>query len=260
MTAAEITVRGRPVASVFGSFGKGVPGSVGLSFGTSGGPTCDRGCPYHPASTAGPDAAPVAGRCYAARTERFRRAAGDRLAAFDDAGPEAVARRAWHESAARGHRFPWFRVSVFGGVPADPAAAPSLARLAWGLAAAGTPVHWPVETEAKRTAWGEVVPPEIAVRWSVPLGSDRWTTAAGPVSTVAGDPAAREPDRLAAARAAAAARRASTGRRCVVCPAVASRIIRTAAAGRRTAGAPAARCGSCRACSDPAVDVVFPLH
>ena len=259
-TPAEITVGGRPVASVLGTFGKGVPGAVAVNLGSSGGPTCSRACPYHPETT-DPDAADLGARCYAVRTERFRKTAAARLAAFDDAGPETVARRAFHELAARGFRAPWLRISAFGGVPEDPADAPSLARLAWGAAAAGTPVHWPTETRAKRTAWANVVPPEIAVRWSVPA-TDRsaWATDPGPVSTVAGSPGDREPARLRDARSVAADRRRATGRRCIVCPAVASRILRTAAAGVRTAEAPGARCDSCRACADPGTDVVFPLH
>jgi NAD-dependent dihydropyrimidine dehydrogenase PreA subunit len=251
MTVVPLMVRGRPV-SVLGTIGKAVPGSVAVSFAPSGGRYCETVCPHHPEN---------GGACYAVRTERFRKPLAARLAESERVGAESVAVQARAESAARGHRFPWFRVAAFGSVPGDPDDAPTLAALCRDLVAAGTPVHFPTETRGKRDRWTAAIGGAVAVRWSIPSPSDpAWTTDPGPVSTVAGSRDEREPDRLAAARAAASARRASTGRRTIVCPAVASRIIRTATAGKRTAGSDRAKCGGCTACADHGTDVVYPLH
>jgi len=243
-----LTVRGKPVAEVLGSFGKAVPGSVHLSLAPSGGRWCSRSCPHLPAN---------GGKCYAERTERFRIALGDRLAAFDAAGPEPVAARAFAESAIRGHRFPWARVSAFGGVPEDPADVPSLVRLVRAWLDAGTPVHFPAETQRKADRWTRAIGrPEFEVRESV-ADPRRFVRAVrhrlrGVFSTVAGDPGDSRPERLRKAREVAERARA-LGDRVIVCPAVASRILRGSAG--------SAKCGACRACSDRDIrGVVFPLH
>lgn len=261
MNAAPValSIGGRPLDPL-GTFGKGVTGSVHLSLAPSGGRYCDTGCALHPESTS-PHAAPVAARCYAVRVERFRGRLGAKLAAVGAMDPESVASLARGLSAARGHRFPWFRVSAFGGVP-SPDAVPSLAGLLRDLDAAGTPVHFPTESPGKRDRWRDALDGSgVVVRLSIAPGDPAWGTDPLPASTVA----VGSGDHLDAARDAAAARRVATGRRCIVCPAVASGILATrrhrAAGGRgRAAGSPRAKCGTCRACADPGVDVVYPLH
>lgn len=249
MIATPLTIGGR--APVLGSFGKGAPGSVALNFAPSGGSNCDAGCPYHPESTAA-NAAPGGARCYAARTETRpdRRQLADKLSRHEAAGADAVLEAAAAELAARGWRLPWFRISAFGSVPATPPR--GLRAMLERLAEAGTPVHLPVETARKAARYRAALGDVVAVRESVATPR-RWRTASGPVSTVAGSMATPPRERLEAAREAAADRRRRTGRRVVVCPAVAAGTLRRGAANR-------AKCGSCTACADPYVDVVYPAH
>lgn len=250
MTTATITIGGR--LPVLGEFGKGAPGSLALNFAPSGGENCATSCPYHPESTAA-NAAPGGARCYAARTEARpdRQGLSAKLERHAAAGADAVLEAADAELAARGYRAPWLRVSAFGSVPPKPP--PRLRRLLERLAGAGTPVHLPVESPAKARRYRQAVGDIVAVRESVAT-LRRWRTAPGPVSSVAGSMAESPRERVTAAKAAAADRARRTGRRVVVCPAVAERALR----GRRATGS--AKCGRCTACADPAVDVVYPAH
>ena len=249
MTSVSLTIGGaRPV---LGTFGKGLAGAVALNFGRSGGRHCATGCPYHPASTS-PHAEPERARCYAATCERRpdRLALAAKLARHEDAGPAEVVAAAVVELDHRGWRLPWFRLSAFGSVPAKVPA--GLAGLLARLAAVGTPVHLPVETGRKAAAYRRgLAGVPVVVRESV-AGPRRWLSAGGPCSAVAGSMEQRPRERVEAAKAAARARTAAVGRRCIVCPAVAASALRT--------GSTRAKCGACIACADPAVDVVYPVH
>jgi len=61
-------------------------------------------------------------------------------------------------------------------------------------------------------------------------------------------------ERVSEAKRIAAARSARTGRKCIVCPAVAARYL------HHNRPAPLAKCGNCTACAHSHVDVVYPLH
>lgn len=249
MTIATLTIGGaRPV---LGAFSKGAPGSVALNFAPSGGANCATGCPYHPRSTSA-HAAPGGARCYAARCEARpdRQQLAAKLERHEVAGADAVLEAASAELAARGWRVPWLRVSAFGSVP--PTVPRGLRGFLARLRDAGTPVHLPVETARKARRYRAAVGDLVAVRESVATPR-RWRTAPGPVSTVAGSMDTPPRERLEAARDAAADRRRRTGRRVVVCPAVAAGTLRRGAASR-------AKCGACTACSDAATDVVYPAH
>lgn len=250
MKTATLTIGGaRPV---LGSFSKGASGSLALNFAPSGGANCATSCPYHPESTAA-NAAPGGARCYAARCEARPDRAGlaAKLERHAAAGADAVIEAATAELAARGWRLPWLRISAFGSVPAVPPQ--RLRAMLERLRDAGTPVHLPVETSRKARRYRQAVGDIVAVRESVAT-LRRWRTAPGPVSGVAGSMADSPRERVASAKAAAADRARRTGRRVVVCPAVAERALR----GRRATGS--AKCGRCTACADPAVDIVYPAH
>ena len=61
-------------------------------------------------------------------------------------------------------------------------------------------------------------------------------------------------ERVRESKRVAAERTARTGRKCIVCPAVAARYLN----GNKPN--PAAKCGNCVACALAHVDVVYPLH
>jgi hypothetical protein len=242
---ATLTVNGR---AVLGSFGKGIPGSVTLNFATSGGANCDRECAYHPEST---NEAAGSVRCYAASCENRhdRKELRAKLERHEATNAAEIISRASLEMALRGYFAPWFRFSAFGSVPA--AVPGNLRDFLARLAAAGTPVHFPVETAGKAEAYREAVGDLVAVRESV-TSPARWIAAPGPVSAVAGSMSMKPRERVSAARAMAKARKAATGRRVVICPAVAARHLRTDSVN--------AKCGNCTACSNRAIDILYPAH
>jgi hypothetical protein len=234
---------------ILGEFSKGCAGSVALNFDRSGGANCDRGCPYHPQSTS---AAAGGARCYADRVERRpdRRELAAKLDRHGAAGADAVLAAAERELAAAAFRVPWFRISSFGSVPPTPPA--GLRPLLLRLIKAGTPVHFPIETGRKAARYRRALAGVgVAVRESVAT-MRRWRTAAGAVSIVAGSMDQPPRKRVAEAKRVAAERTARTGRRAIVCPAVAARALRT--------GSEKAKCGICTACADPSTDIVYPAH
>ena len=248
MTAATLTIGGR--RPVLGTFSTGCAGSVALNFAPSGGANCDAACPYHPATTS-PHAEPAGARCYAVKCEaRYSTTLAPKLARHAAAGAEAVVAAADRECAERGYRLPWFRFSAFGSVPA--AVPAGFRRLVERLAAAGTPVHLPIESARKANRYRRARQGlGVAVRESV-AGRRRWLAAPAACSVVGGTMADAPRERIAASKALAAARRRATGRRVVVCPAVAGKHLRT--------GTDRAKCGRCTACADPGTDIVYPAH
>lgn len=240
---------------VLGSFGKGTAGSVALNYARSGGSNCSKVCPYHP-ETESPHAADIDARCYAARCEARpdRSQLAAKLDRHESAGGDEVSARAYAEARAHRFRFPWFRFSAFGSVPDTPPR--DLVRMVEELASAGTPIHLPIEDPDRAARYRAALPDSVAVRLSVPIVDPEWMRSDGPVSTVAGSMDESPMDRLAAAKNAAARFMGATGRRAVVCPAVASTTYR-----RRGRNVAPVKCGDCTACADPTVGaVVYPAH
>ena len=250
MTLIPLTVGGS--APVLGTFSKGCAGSVALNFAPSGGVNCDQACPYHPATTspaaAGDPDPPV---CYAVNCEgRYSNTLVPKLERHAAAGAAAVVAAADRECAERRYRLPWFRFSAIGSVPA--AVPDGFRRLVARLAAAGTPIHLPIESARKANRYRRALEGlGVAVRESV-TGLRRWRSAPAACSIVAGSMSDSPRERVEAAKRYAADRTARTGRRCIVCAAVAARFLRT--------GSTLAKCGRCTACADPRVDIVFPAH
>ena len=238
-------------AKVLGSFGKATPGAAALNFGQSGGDNCDTACPYHPGSDS-PHAAPDRARCYAATCEARadRKQLAAKLERHERAGADALTAAAFGECANQGFRFPWFRVSSFGSVPAI--VPTGFVRLIQKLVDAGTPVHFPIEPGGKIETYREALKGiPVAVRESVACSRD-FLTRPGPISFVVGTMRQRPRERVALAIRYAKSRRRRTGRRAVVCPAVAAVHLRTKS--KR------AKCGGCTACDDPAIDILYPVH
>ena len=244
----SLTINGKPV---LGGFGKGLPGSVTLNFATSGGSNCDTACAYHPHST-NPNASSADARCYAAACENRhdrtqllaklqRHEATDAVALIDSATRE-LNRSGW--------RAPWFRFSAFGSVPMQVPA--NFRAFVDSLRKAGIPVHLPIESATKADTYRMALQGiDIAVRESV-TDIHRWTMVATPMSIVAGSMTQRPAQRIVEAKRIAKARADATGRKVIVCPAVAAMHLRTKS--------DKAKCGSCTACANANLDIVYPVH
>ena len=213
-----LTIQGRP--PVVGTFGKGVKGSASINFGRSGGPNCDKSCDKHPESTA---ANPTRG-CYAVTVEHRpdRQPLTRKLDRHENTRPDHILSRAIAELSAMRNPPPWLRISTAGSLPPDPgpAMAAQWRRLADYITTAGLRDrhHIPVET-AHKAAQYRAIDRRLTIRESVQT-ADRWLSARGAVSTVAGVPGMPLLKRIDAARDTAKARRLATGRPTGVCPAV----------------------------------------
>lgn len=233
MDAITPTIKGRAL----GTFGKGVPGAATLNFAPSGSANCSRRCAHR-------------AYCYAERLERYRSASlGVGLARRSD-NPAALCAKARRELAKR-HNAPWLRVSAFGSVPMPGAASDTFLMALQDMLAHAKmrriPVHFPVESRSKAAYYRRMVGPLATIRESA-TSHERFLSAEGPISAVAGRPGTTRAERLRAAKALAKRRAARSGRKCVVCPAVASPHNHKA------------KCGRCTVCARPDVDVVYPLH
>lgn len=250
-------LNGQPPA--LGTFSKAIGDSVQLSFGQSGGENCWRGCPHHPDSTA---ANPTRG-CYAARAEVRPDRAGlhAKLARHEAEDPAQLCRRAAAELQRmidRGRIIPWLRISAFGSVPNSPTAEfiAALRDLLQLARAHDIPVHLPVEGKRKADLYRAAVGDLCAVRMSAVSARSAAAAAGQPLSITAGQAGQPLRSRIIDAKRTARQLQSRSGRRAVVCPAVAAAFNRKLGA----AAAPKAKCGSCTACADPAVDIVYPLH
>lgn len=218
-------------------FGKGAPGSVGLSFARSASAHCSKRCPHY-------------GRgCYAERIEGRYRALAEKLDRHHAQGFAATCRAALDElrAGARAGFVPiWFRLCVCGSVPAHPTREDvrALRDLCGWLADRSIPIHFPTETRQKATRYRRALRGlGVVVRESA-TSAQRFRDAGGPSSFVV--------DGLDEARAAARKRRKATGRRCIVCPAVAAK--------KLGGDTERAKCGNCTACAHVETDVVYPKH
>jgi len=245
---------------VLGGFGKAVEGAVSLNFGSSSGVNCDRSaCGHHKRSTI-----PGASRqCYATSTQAQidRRQLQAKLSRHSHTNPATLVNRALVEMQSK-DSIPWLRISSFGSVPM-----PSVARqnrlfltalrglFRW-TTDLGIPTHFPVEGFAKARFYRALVGDLVTVRESC-ASARRFVRASGAVSVVAGSPGTKLRERIAAARELARRRRKATGRKTVICPAIANTF---ASKHKPSRANPRAKCGNCTACAAVLVDVVYPFH
>ncbi len=235
--------------NVLTKFSKGAANAVGLSFGPSGSPECDKRCSFHPAKNGG---------CYAHRLEQFRPQLRVKLDRHVELGPEIIANAALSELRMRrslGESITWLRVSPFGPVPRPsnvfPEFTESLRKLFAYCLDNAIAVHFPVESSSKRKFYQLLLDDlEVCVRQSI--HSERsFLRHDGPATFTAGvgmtGPHLKR-QRVLVARAIAKHRARLSGRKTVVCPY------------DTTPDSPLTRCGLCRACSDPQVDVVYLKH
>ena len=234
---------------VLGEFSKALPGSHSLNFARSGGKNCDPRCSHFRTD------------CYAERCEirPDRAELAAKLARHESTDPAELARRARYEigwELSRGIRAPWFRLFTNGSVPSRPSRrfALELRQLLAYLHTNRIPVHFPIETLEKARTYRRVVQGLCVVRESCHTEA-RWLNAAGPVSISGGSAEMNRIERVNESKRLCRARTMATGRKCIVCPAVASRYIHGVPNDKAKCGT-----GGCTACANPFIDVVYPKH
>ena len=247
-----VTLNGAPI---LGSFSKALPGGVAFNYGQSGGADCDRSCTYHPDSTS-PHVSPDTMPCYAWKGEKRwdRQRLKAKQARHQATDRDELTAGAYAEVKRR-RQISWFRFSAFGSCPAKP---PRLFReLCEHLSGRKIGIHLPLESWAKTRRYRkELKGLKVAVRRSCQSVRAflRASTNENPISVVAGSLSDTPRQRVAIALKLAAQRAQRTGRKCIVCPAVAVVHLRLVA--------PKAKCGAggCTGCANDQWDIVYPAH
>lgn len=255
MPVSLTVVTERPVLSVFE---KGAEGSRALNFCTSGGKHCAKTCRYHPKNKRSSQQ----GRCYAIRIETRwdRHELLKKMRRHERTDPAVLCRRAIGELSKlinKGKTIPWFRFSTGGSVPQPRSCTKAFKQAFRDLLdlceANNIPVHLPVESMRKYKFYRRLVGGRCTVRMSV-TSEQQFMGAQVPCSVVAGALGMSRKDRIAAAKQMAREHLEETGRRAIVCPAVAASFNGIPHAISK------AKCGHCTACAKPDVDVIYPLH
>ena len=223
--------------TLIGSYGKGVAGSATVNFTVSGGKHCDPSCA-------------IRAQCYAITTEAMKPSITINLERKEEHFSEYLQALTTPKAIAKLQQAPWVRFAAFGSIPA-----PSLwsladfhafSRLAQALD--HSKVHFPTETIEKANVLQVAgFMPRVSVATKVENLPK--VLAAGHVASCAvkGDKLARGKNKRSHSAHAITFVRdlRSQGINAKVCPAVAGN----------------AKCGSCTACADPAVQViVYPMH
>ena len=224
--------------TLIGSYGKGVAGSATVNFTTSGGSHCDDSCPLK------------GNGCYAITTEAMKPSITINLERKQEHFSEYLQALTTPKAITKLQQAPWVRFAAFGSIPA-----PYLWSLedfsnlrTLGKTLDHTKVHFPTETLDKADLLKVAgFMPRVSVATKVENLTK--VLAAGHVASCAvkGDKLARGKNKRSHSAHAITFVRdlRSQGINAKVCPAVAGN----------------AKCGSCTACADPAVQViVYPMH
>jgi O-acetyl-ADP-ribose deacetylase (regulator of RNase III) len=268
---ARLTLNVMNQTPVLGSFGKGIEGSYSLNYGQSSGKNCDKSCPHHYQSTA----ENATNACYATRSETYRLALKNRLQRHEKCGAYQITRKAIREIQHlidTGHKPKWLRFSVAGSVPQpEDVTVPfrkALRELLDLCEANEIPVHFPVETNRKARFYRRIVGGRCVIREST-HDEQAFVLTGGQTSFVGGTSEMSKKERLEDSKRLATLRTEATGRKAIVCPAVATKYYaydRARAAGKthqeaqKETGSPLAKCGSCTCCADATKDIIYPLH
>jgi hypothetical protein len=255
---------------VLGTYSKGNEFSLSVNISSSGGVDCSKLCTHHPLSTL----LNALRDCYAVALERrYDRVQLNAKLQRHEAMPPwrvvGIALVELQDLIAKGNRIDWVRISTSGAVPewdsnrCTPLFKSQLKAFLTYCSQHGIKVHFPVETWEKAEGYRSLVGDLICVRESI-HDVEHFVSAPGAVSTSTGY-GLKLLGRIAAARDLAKRRFAATGRRTIVCPAVTSsfllRLARTAADKlRRREVAKKSKCGSCDACANDAIDIIYPAH
>jgi hypothetical protein len=202
-------------------------------------------------------------QCYATSTQAQidRRQLQAKLSRHSHTDPARIVNQALAEMQSR-ESVPWLRISSFGSVPMPAVARENrefltnLRRMFQWASNMGIPAHFPAEGFAKARFYRALVGDLATVRESCATDR-RFIRAKGAVSVVAGRPGTKLRERIAAARELARRRREASGRKAIVCPAIANTFASKHKASRANGRA---KCGNCTACAESHVDVVYPFH
>lgn len=99
-------MKSKTFGTLIGSFGKGVPGSVTVNFGISGGKNCDDSCTLK-----------QSGACYAITTEKVKPSITVNLERKENNITEYLQELTSPKAIAKFNAAPWIRASAFGSIP-----------------------------------------------------------------------------------------------------------------------------------------------
>lgn len=245
-TATKKTATTQPWKPTLGTFSKAVPKAIAINFSESGGENCSPQCQ-----------ALKMGICYAIHTEKMKpsiQISGERkrLAGFANVC-RAYAKQI-RNKVESGESIPWIRFSTFGSVPNRPLTEEEIMAFVDLVRSfpPGTPVHFPVETRQKAERFRA-----LSYAFDLPLvvRESCQTDARAMECMEKGMPSSRivydgetKRERLEAARKIAK----ESGGRAVVCPAIASTILRRPEP---------MKCGKCTLCSQAnRTLILYPQH
>ena len=224
--------------TLIGSFGKGIPGSVTVNFGVSGGANCDDSCTLK------------GNGCYAITTEAVKPSITVNLERKQANLTQYLTELTSHKALAKLNAAPWIRASAFGSIPAPDKITDKQYKLLETFAAGITNerLHWPVETLDKARLLRSV---GFNPRYSAGLDVTKAISAViqgfNTSLVVEGPKKARGKNKRKYSEPAFIAMRdlTSQGINSKVCPAIAG----------------SAKCGACTLCSDKSIDVIiYPMH
>jgi hypothetical protein len=242
-----------PYPTTLGTFSKSA-GGVHCSYSRCGGCNCDVDACWHNQDNTDPDADHS---CYGPRFQTLRPTLMAKLQRHERMG---AARVSWQAADELKWAMPAptiLRISAFGSLPNEPTPEDivALRALLKAANARAIPIHCPIEGHVKSLLYRGHVGDLCTVRESL-TGYQGLATDPGPVSFVCGRPGMTRVDCLQLTRDVCKTRTAATGRRCVVCPAIAATFRHRAGLGP----SPRCKCGFCLVCCRADIDVGYPHH
>ncbi len=224
-----------------GTFSKGIEAAEAFNFSESAGPNCSTACQQL-----------IDGKCYAENLEKHRSniaLSGERkrVQGVIQTCMDYISEL----TRLRDDVIPWIRISSFGSVPNSltPAQAAVFTEFLKESARVGERVHFPVETENKRSLYQSLVDEaglDTVVRVSLQKLSlfEKYYNSETPFSLV------WKHGKTLSQRIANAQEFAKAHDRVIVCPSIQTK----ANKGK------AAKCGNCTACSDKNMVIIYPEH
>jgi hypothetical protein len=224
--------------TLIGSFGKGIKGSVTVNFGISGGSNCDDSCTLK------------GNGCYAITTEAVKPSITVNLERKQNNLTQYLTELTSPKALAKFNAAPWIRASAFGSIPAPEQITDDQYSLLKDLATGITnkAIHWPVETLDKARLLRSV---GFNPRYSAGLDVSKAISAViqgfNTSVVIQGPKRATGKNKRKHSEPAFIAMKdlSSQGITSKVCPAIAG----------------SAKCGACKLCADPKIDVIiYPMH
>ena len=252
--------------NIYNSFGKGCDESIALNFDRSSGKNCSTRCRHHKQSIR----KNATFACYSTTSESFRPSVRDSLEKKGKMSPLEIVGLALIQLGElevflekTGKRLKFHRFSAAGSVPKksdipvhERKRFENILRLLCSrLVKLGVAVHFPVESREKFEYYNAIVGDLVTIRLSL-QDSESELSELRPCSFVVGEQfrshncKSVKLTRIEYARERARERYLKTGRKTIVCPAIVSTFLKKAPI----------HCGTCDACANKNIDVIYPLH